>query len=67
MIFITVIMKASVRYFSRKGIDRHRLHESVPVHRTEADAPGLYCYRARYYSPPMGGFINEDQARSVGR
>jgi RHS repeat-associated protein len=26
----------------------------------EADAPGLYYYRARYYSPPMGGFISED-------
>jgi RHS repeat-associated protein len=26
----------------------------------EADAPGLYYYRARYYSPAMGGFISED-------
>lgn len=41
MIFITVIMKASVRYFSRKGIDRHRLHESVPVHRTRSGCTGF--------------------------
>ncbi|WP_231748208.1 RHS repeat-associated core domain-containing protein, partial [Burkholderia sp. ABCPW 14] len=26
----------------------------------EADAPGLYYYRARYYSPLMMGFISED-------
>ncbi|WP_229771373.1 RHS repeat-associated core domain-containing protein [Burkholderia pseudomallei] len=26
----------------------------------EADAPGLYYYRARYYSPMMAGFISED-------
>ncbi|WP_205744421.1 RHS repeat-associated core domain-containing protein [Dyella sp. M7H15-1] len=26
----------------------------------EADSPGLYYYRARYYSPMMGGFISED-------
>ncbi|VBR78011.1 YD repeat-containing protein [Burkholderia pseudomallei] len=26
----------------------------------EADSPGLYYYRARYYSPIMGGFISED-------
>lgn len=26
----------------------------------EADSPGLYYYRARYYSPLMAGFINED-------
>ncbi len=32
----------------------------------EADASGLYYYRARYYSPPMGGFISEDPARSAG-
>ena len=32
----------------------------------EADAPGLYYYRARYYSPPMGGFISEDPARGAG-
>ena len=32
----------------------------------EADAPGLYYYRARYYSPPMGGFISEDPARFFG-
>ena len=26
----------------------------------EADSPGLYYYRARYYSPMMEGFISED-------
>ncbi|ONA33550.1 hypothetical protein AQ878_20915 [Burkholderia pseudomallei] len=26
----------------------------------EADTAGLYYYRARYYSPMMGGFISED-------
>ncbi|QAU24389.1 DUF2778 domain-containing protein [Dyella sp. M7H15-1] len=26
----------------------------------EADSPGLYYYRARYYSPMMSGFISED-------
>jgi RHS repeat-associated protein len=26
----------------------------------EADTPGLYYYRARYYSPPIGGMISED-------
>ena len=26
----------------------------------EADSPGLYYYRARYYSPMIGGFISED-------
>ena len=26
----------------------------------EADTPGLYYYRARYYSPMMAGFISED-------
>ncbi|MBE1161502.1 RHS repeat-associated core domain-containing protein [Dyella acidiphila] len=26
----------------------------------EADTAGLYYYRARYYSPTMGGFISED-------
>ncbi len=26
----------------------------------ETDTPGLYYYRARYYSPMMGGFISED-------
>jgi RHS repeat-associated protein len=26
----------------------------------EADSQGLYYYRARYYSPLMGGFISED-------
>ncbi|QAU23079.1 RHS repeat-associated core domain-containing protein [Dyella sp. M7H15-1] len=26
----------------------------------EADSPGLYYYRARYYSPMMAGFISED-------
>lgn len=28
----------------------------------EADTPGLYYYRARYYSPGTGGFISEDPA-----
>jgi RHS repeat-associated protein len=28
----------------------------------EADTAGLYYYRARYYSPMMGGFISEDPA-----
>ena len=32
----------------------------------EADAAGLYYYRARYYSPPMGGFISEDPAGPAG-
>jgi RHS repeat-associated protein len=32
----------------------------------EADSPGLYYYRARYYSPMMGGFISEDPARGAG-
>ena len=32
----------------------------------EADSPGLYYYRARYYSPMMGGFISEDPARFFG-
>jgi RHS repeat-associated protein len=32
----------------------------------EADTPGLYYYRARYYSPGMGGFISEDPARAAG-
>ncbi|WP_308142816.1 RHS repeat-associated core domain-containing protein [Burkholderia pseudomallei] len=27
----------------------------------EADAPGLYFYRARYYSSLMGGFISQDK------
>ncbi|GGA37703.1 RHS repeat-associated core domain-containing protein [Dyella nitratireducens] len=26
----------------------------------EADSSGLYYYRARYYSPMMGGFVSED-------
>ena len=26
----------------------------------EADRPWLYYYRARYYSPVLGGFISED-------
>ena len=33
----------------------------------EADAPGLYYYRARYYSPMMAGFISEDPAQFVGK
>ncbi|HTV84823.1 MAG TPA: RHS repeat-associated core domain-containing protein, partial [Dyella sp.] len=32
----------------------------------EADSPGLYYYRARYYSPTMGGFISEDSAGFLG-
>ena len=32
----------------------------------EADTPGLYYYRARYYSPMMGGFISEDPLRFGG-
>jgi RHS repeat-associated protein len=32
----------------------------------EADAPGLYYYRARYYSPHFPGFISEDPARFAG-
>jgi RHS repeat-associated protein len=32
----------------------------------EADTPGLYYYRARYYSPMMGGFLSEDPARAAG-
>lgn len=32
----------------------------------EMDAPGLYYYRARYYSPMMAGFISEDQVRFGG-
>jgi len=32
----------------------------------EVDAPGLYYYRARYYSPMMGGFISEDPAEFLG-
>jgi RHS repeat-associated protein len=32
----------------------------------EADAPGLYYYRARYYSPMMGGFISEDPIGFAG-
>ncbi|RDD80981.1 Rhs family protein [Dyella tabacisoli] len=32
----------------------------------EADTTGLYYYRARYYSPLMGGFISEDPARFYG-
>jgi RHS repeat-associated protein len=32
----------------------------------EADAAGLYYYRARYYSPGMGSFISEDPARFYG-
>ena len=32
----------------------------------EADAPALYYYRARYYSPPIGGFISEDPAGFAG-
>jgi RHS repeat-associated protein len=33
----------------------------------EADTPGLYYYRARYYSPMMGGFISEDPIGLGGR
>lgn len=32
----------------------------------EADAPGLYYYRARYYSPVMASFISEDPATFDG-
>lgn len=32
----------------------------------EADTPGLYYYRARYYSPMMGGFISEDPIGFAG-
>ena len=32
----------------------------------EVDSPGLYYYRARYYSPMMAGFISEDPAMFVG-
>jgi RHS repeat-associated protein len=32
----------------------------------EADAPGLYYYRARYYSPMMAGFISEDPIGFAG-
>lgn len=32
----------------------------------EADSPGLYYYRARYYSPVLGGMISEDPARFAG-
>jgi RHS repeat-associated protein len=32
----------------------------------EADTEGLYYYRARYYSPMMGGFISEDPAGFAG-
>jgi RHS repeat-associated protein len=32
----------------------------------EADSPGLYYYRARYYSPMMTGFISEDSAELLG-
>nr|WP_275577127.1 RHS repeat-associated core domain-containing protein [Dyella flava] len=32
----------------------------------EADTAGLYYYRARYYSPLMGGFTSEDPARFFG-
>lgn len=32
----------------------------------EADGPGLYYYRARYYSPMMGSFISEDPAGFAG-
>lgn len=33
----------------------------------EADIAGLYYYRARYYSPMMGGFISEDPIMFAGR
>ena len=33
----------------------------------EADTAGLYFYRARYYSPMMGGFISEDPITFGGR
>ena len=32
----------------------------------DADTAGLYYYRARYYSPMMGGMISEDPARFAG-
>ena len=32
----------------------------------EADSAGLYYYRARYYSPMMGGFIGEDPLGFAG-
>jgi RHS repeat-associated protein len=32
----------------------------------EADTAGVYYYRARYYSPMMGGFISEDPIGSAG-
>jgi RHS repeat-associated protein len=32
----------------------------------EVDSPGLYYYRARYYSPMMGGFISEDPTWFAG-
>lgn len=32
----------------------------------EADSPGLYYYRARYYSPMMSGFISEDPIGFAG-
>ncbi|WP_259658982.1 RHS repeat-associated core domain-containing protein [Burkholderia pseudomallei] len=32
----------------------------------EMDAPGLYYYRARYYSPQLMGFLSEDQVRFGG-
>ncbi|GGA37688.1 hypothetical protein GCM10010981_28540 [Dyella nitratireducens] len=32
----------------------------------EADTAGLYYYRARYYSPMMGGFISEDPSAFGG-
>lgn len=32
----------------------------------ETDSPGLYYYRARYYSPMMAGFISEDPIKFGG-
>ncbi|SAK39693.1 RHS repeat-associated core domain-containing protein [Caballeronia ptereochthonis] len=32
----------------------------------EADTSALYYYRARYYSPMMGGYISEDPAEFLG-
>jgi RHS repeat-associated protein len=32
----------------------------------EADSPGLYYYRARYYSPQLPGFISEDPIGFAG-
>lgn len=32
----------------------------------EQDAPGLYYYRARYYSPRLGRFMSEDPVRFLG-